>query len=1360
MENFPEDPAEQKEVYAKADAIVAKAHSALGDAQAFLARKLAEATRLTPGSASDVKEEIAKLQTRLKGGRDQLDTYKNNMLEQRRSFLFQEVEVISDAAGEQVQALRDAAAAFKECAFDDQSEASTEKLKELADTVATAEKEARIGIASALRVLSQKTGELKKMASKSSAGGAELGKQHTRLSAMQEEITKLHSSVKETRERSQAKEQLTELAAHVKGAEAEVQKISQTAAALMESDDVPMEEGDGDGEPNKALQEFDSGSASAQQKLNTTAKLVDLKLRNASGFLKEELEAMRAKLTDAEEQLIGLSSKVQEVRERKQVAELLESVTQIVSNAESKVQEATDAAQPLEQGIENVTPEQLRCSLMACEAKSPEAGQALADAQAAVAGTLLEAQNLSEGSAKKCRQELSQLQVRMDKITPTIAEFRSKLAARKKAGRGQLLVAVVAAAEACTQKLATTVGKIENEQTDPAERPLLMEEMPDADKAAQKSMAEARQFIASQLAEVRSLMGEERKQLTIDLSAKQTKLTQVQAELTKSSRLAGQIEQRHTADQLLKDATTGLEKLQSDMEAASKVASPLLNADRSDLLQEVRLQSLLQALQDQMKTMGSLQLLFNKIAVSDKSSASLADFTAFLDTLPELTGNEELLFSEEQAKTMFLAIGEGSTISLDQLKACLSQHYMCSESGPLVAGVGDSKEVGTLERGEVLREVRQEQREGTTFIECVLGRDASTAWMVLEKSEPGAENGAAAKGNAPILAPRSSDAWQLESIEAFVTGLHERCAKGAENIDQRMDKVMNAKEGPLATVKAKLLNLRMKVSAEQSKIEQLRKRCSTAKAVVLQQRQDEVKVLQEGRKKREAMKSVEEASKVLEAAEEKVPTVQDAIKSRSAEALQKELNSSELDDLKQKADAALQAFTDAKAMVARAMKAQEDRNMLLEVRLELTKLNSRVTTSERRCKSLVEPVIVAHQKVVGAALKEAQSKLRLAVRRSKKTSDALYDQFSKGAATMAEGQFNTLIKKLPEHKLSSREMSLLFRDFLAEGLSRLDLACLVQEFLVCDLPTTMTKAFDVRETATVRKVEPGELFQIVDGPKLDTSSEVQRAQVKALGDGALGWVSVTSNKGKTFMRSVQKPVLVSQEEIYLYQEFEDGSEATGGLQVEELVELLEGPRDETLVGEIHVQGTCITDGAAGWLTLRDSTGTEYASATVGSYKCKAVTALTDGPDVKKCKVVRRVEVGEVLEVCGEQMEPAAEGALRLQFKMARDGKEGWVTVRGSRGTAFLEAQSEYSIKKEVALRKSLSADSEVVRYVEAGESFKASGTPKEDKPGRRVGVRVRSVMSAPGVPRSEGWVVHLGGGAPPLQPQGEPLLGW
>eukprot|EP00959_Pyramimonas_sp_CCMP1952_P448622 9393541-Pyramimonas_sp.AAC.1 len=60
------------ELISSADVVAAKVHTALAEAQAFVARKLAEVARFAEGPGRTVKEEVDMLQKRLEEGRERL----------------------------------------------------------------------------------------------------------------------------------------------------------------------------------------------------------------------------------------------------------------------------------------------------------------------------------------------------------------------------------------------------------------------------------------------------------------------------------------------------------------------------------------------------------------------------------------------------------------------------------------------------------------------------------------------------------------------------------------------------------------------------------------------------------------------------------------------------------------------------------------------------------------------------------------------------------------------------------------------------------------------------------------------------------------------------------------------------------------------------------------------------------------------------------------------------------------------------------------------------------------------------------------------------------------------------------------
>jgi len=76
--------------------------------------------------------------------------------------------------------------------------------------------------------------------------------------------------------------------------------------------------------------------------------------------------------------------------------------------------------------------------------------------------------------------------------------------------------------------------------------------------------------------------------------------------------------------------------------------------------------------------------------------------------------------------------------------------------------------------------------------------------------------------------------------------------------------------------------------------------------------------------------------------------------------------------------------------------------------------------------------------------------------------------------------------------------------------------------------------------------------------------------------------------------------------------------------------------------------------------------------------------LTDNKVIKESKVLRRMDIGEVVEVLEG---PVKEGELvRVRGRAVKDDVEGWLTVNGNQGTVFLEdGGGDYKVVKETIL---------------------------------------------------------------------------
>merc|ERR1711972_1257201 len=91
----------------------------------------------------------------------------------------------------------------------------------------------------------------------------------------------------------------------------------------------------------------------------------------------------------------------------------------------------------------------------------------------------------------------------------------------------------------------------------------------------------------------------------------------------------------------------------------------------------------------------------------------------------------------------------------------------------------------------------------------------------------------------------------------------------------------------------------------------------------------------------------------------------------------------------------------------------------------------------------------------------------------------------------------------------------------------------------------------------------------------------------------------------------------------------------------------------------------------GWATLETGRG-EVNLELVRLLRCTTNIALTGMFDISEGKPIRKLETGEFLEVLEDFREDAPRNILRVRAKSQRDGKEGWLTTRGTHGTLYAE----------------------------------------------------------------------------------------
>eukprot|EP00928_Gymnodinium_smaydae_P037894 TRINITY_DN2624_c0_g1_i2.p1 TRINITY_DN2624_c0_g1~~TRINITY_DN2624_c0_g1_i2.p1 ORF type:complete len:951 (-),score=200.78 TRINITY_DN2624_c0_g1_i2:171-2975(-) len=139
------------------------------------------------------------------------------------------------------------------------------------------------------------------------------------------------------------------------------------------------------------------------------------------------------------------------------------------------------------------------------------------------------------------------------------------------------------------------------------------------------------------------------------------------------------------------------------------------------------------------------------------------------------------------------------------------------------------------------------------------------------------------------------------------------------------------------------------------------------------------------------------------------------------------------------------------------------------------------------------------------------------------------------------------------------------------------------------------------------------------------------------------------------------------------------------------------------------------------------------------YKCVKQTVLTESIAIKS-KTVRRLEVGEVFKGLEGPTTEDGGNIERVRVQAIKDQAEGWATVAGNQGTAFLEPGGNlYVVVKETMLTEEFSAESKVIRNVVKGEVIEVIEFPKKDESMGMTRVRAKARRD-----RAAGWVTLTG----------------
>lgn len=206
--------------------------------------------------------------------------------------------------------------------------------------------------------------------------------------------------------------------------------------------------------------------------------------------------------------------------------------------------------------------------------------------------------------------------------------------------------------------------------------------------------------------------------------------------------------------------------------------------------------------------------------------------------------------------------------------------------------------------------------------------------------------------------------------------------------------------------------------------------------------------------------------------------------------------------------------------------------------------------------------------------------------------------------------------------------------------------------------------------------------------------------------------------GKVFLEKTEKPYYACVRARNLYCTRKGAYMRP--LQANDTVELLEGPKRETLGSLMRLKCKAVQDGREGWITMKEKQGLQYLQVAEGAkrYICTTATPITDGSDINTSKVLGKLVERDLFIATEAPFSDESTGITRVKGA-TKDGIEGWITIRSNTGSTYAwptskSSKSTYKVNHKVDLQESFASNSRTIRNLTPGEIIDVSSEPVEE----------------------------------------------
>ncbi|CAK0902538.1 unnamed protein product [Prorocentrum cordatum] len=690
-----------------------QANTAVSIARMFIATKMVEAKRFSPGPAQEAQAKLKEYQAVLETHTKKLSELKKATAERKRLSTMREAEHEVQKAEELVKMMGEAVSVFQ----DDGKlfEMSSDEIKSASDETLKAEQAANAALAEARRSITARQIEAKGR-DMSTEVSQELIKFQTRLSSAQGDVAKAKRLCTGVDARLQAKKHIEEARGKLQALQEKVAALAQMVEALgAEKPQPDGAEGAGADAAKEAEEDpvkaAEKASAEAQVLMKTTSRYLESKARDL--IMKAEVGRLQPELKAAQEKLESTVAAMQAKSEKIAVDGLIQESTERVAGCEGCVREVSDLEKPFAEGAEEMPVEEASSMLEKLEAAVQAAHTAVGGAKTFLAMKRLAAKRLSEGASRPASEELSALQARLDAAAKRLTEAKKGMSERKFA--------------TVRREVAWKVGEAEKKVEAAVEATKALSDTPDMAPDQMKSCCEkagsTQSAAHSEISSARTLLLNRQKDAKVvtadsafltELGKMMERLSKAQTELEKQKGLLRDQEHRFVATRLLKDATDIMDQLDKKLKEALELAAPLASDRVEDFAGSVFLQHAVDVLRAHMKTtQKSPKAVFDEMS-EGAELVGAERFSSFLGGLPEAAAPEGEGLSEEQLGAAYSCLkGKEEGLSERAFVDHLRTKFICASVVSItdVLPLKEGKTVRKLELNEIVEALEEPVKE-------------------------------------------------------------------------------------------------------------------------------------------------------------------------------------------------------------------------------------------------------------------------------------------------------------------------------------------------------------------------------------------------------------------------------------------------------------------------------------------------------------------------------------------------------------------------------------------------------------------------------------------------------------------------